>query len=230
MPKKRILIVEDEIDVLDMLELRLTKERFEVLKAADGETGLKKTISEAPDLVVLDLMLPLVPGLEVLRNIRANPMAANIPILIVSARGEESDIIVGLELGADDYVVKPFNMSVLVARINALLRRSASTEDGTTNFLRLGTIEIDVERFQVYVEGSPIVLTRTEFRILYALVTSKGRVLTRNQLIEKAIGTDAIVTDRTVDVHLTSLRTKLGSARDVIETVRGIGYRIRANH
>jgi len=229
MPKKRILIIEDEIDVLDMLELRLTKERFEVLKAADGETGLQKAISEEPDLVLLDLMLPIMPGLEVLRNIRANPAAATTPILIVSARGEESDIIVGLEFGADDYVVKPFNMSVLVARINALLRRSAPTDDAPTSYLRFGAIEIDVERFQVSVDGSPIALTRTEFRILFALATSKGRVLTRNQLIEKAIGTDAIVTDRTVDVHLTSLRTKLGSARDVIETVRGIGYRLKAS-
>jgi DNA-binding response OmpR family regulator len=228
MPKKRLLIIEDEIDVLDMLELRLTKERFEVIKAADGETGLQKAISENPDLVLLDLMLPIMSGLEVLRNIRAKPQTANTPILIVSARGEESDIIVGLELGADDYVVKPFNMSVLVARINALLRRSASSED-SSSYLQIGTIEIDVERFQVSVEGNPVALTRTEFRLLYALATSSGRVLTRNQLIEKAIGTDAIVTDRTIDVHLTSLRTKLGSARDVIETVRGIGYRLKVS-
>ena len=225
MSKKRLLIIEDEIDVLDMLELRLTKERFEVLKAADGETGLHKAVSENPDLVLLDLMLPLLPGLEVLKKIRSNLPTANIPILIVSARGDSSDIIVGLELGADDYVIKPFNMSVLVARINALLRRSASSDDAATDFLRLGPIEIDVKRFQAFVEETPIALTRTEFRILYALATSKGRVLTRNQLIEKAMGNDAFVTDRTVDVHLTSLRTKLGTARDVIETVRGIGYR-----
>jgi len=227
MSKKRLLIIEDELDVLDMLELRLTKERFEVLKAADGETGLQKAISENPDLVLLDLMLPLLSGLEVLKKIRSNLPTANTPILIVSARGDSSDMIVGLELGADDYVVKPFNISVLVARINALLRRSASSDDAAGDFLRLGAIEIDVERFQVFVDGTPVALTRTEFRVLYALATSKGRVLTRNQLIEKAIGGDAFVTDRTIDVHLTSLRTKLGTARDVIETVRGIGYRLK---
>jgi len=228
MPKKHLLIIEDELDVLDMLELRLTKERFEVLKAADGETGLQKAVSENPDIVLLDLMLPLLSGLEVLKKIRANLPTANTPILIVSACGDTNDVIVGLELGADDYVVKPFNMSVLIARINALLRRSVSSEDTATDFLRLGAIEIDVERFQAFVDGTPIALTRTEFRILYALASSKGRVLTRNQLIEKAIGTDALITDRTVDVHLTSLRTKLGIARDMIETVRGIGYRLKA--
>ncbi|MCL2120445.1 MAG: response regulator transcription factor [Planctomycetaceae bacterium] len=228
MSKKRLLIIEDEVDVLDMLELRLVKERFEVLKAANGETGLQKAVSEEPDLILLDLMLPLLPGLDVLKSLRANLPTANTPVLILSARGEESDIIVGLELGADDYVVKPFGMSVLVARINALLRRTASSEEDAANFLRLGAVEIDVDRFQAFVDGSPITLTKTEFRILYALATSKGRVLTRNQLIDKAIGADAMVTDRTIDVHLTSLRTKLGTARDVIETVRGIGYRFNA--
>ncbi len=226
MSKKKILIIEDEIDILDMLALRMTRERFEVLKASNGETGLGKALDESPDLVLLDLMLPLLPGLEVLRKIRENHGTARLPVIIISARGEESDVIVGLELGADDYVAKPFNMSVLVARINALLRRADSTAEDASNRVRIGPVEIDVDRFLVSVQGLPVSLTRTEFRILYALATSKGRVLTRNQLIDRAIGTDAVVTDRTIDVHLTSLRNKLGAARDMIETVRGIGYRL----
>jgi DNA-binding response OmpR family regulator len=227
MSPKRILVVEDEMDIRDMLLLRLKKEKFEVIEARDGISALKKAVEEQPDLILLDLMLPFTSGLDVLRKLRENRKTTQLPVIIVSAKGEESDIIVGLELGADDYVTKPFNMSILLARINAVLRRFQSSE-AAPKIINVGSVEIDADRFLVTVEGEAIMLTRTEFGILYALATAGGRVLTRNQLIDEAIGSDAMVTDRTIDVHVTSLRSKLGEARELIETVRGIGYRLSA--
>ena len=225
MSPKRILVIEDETDIREMLSLRLKKEKFDVLEASEGMTGLKKAQEELPDLVLLDLMLPFTSGLDILRKLRANRKTAPMPVIIVSAKGEESDVVVGLELGADDYVTKPFNMSILIARINALLRRFQSSEV-PPKIVNIGSVEIDTDRFLVTVEGEPLALTRTEFGILYALATANGRVLTRNQLIDEAIGSDAMVTDRTIDVHVTSLRSKLGSARELVETVRGVGYRL----
>jgi len=159
-----------------------------------------------------------------LRKLRANRKTAQVPIIIVSAKGEESEVVAGLELGADDYITKPFNMSVLLARINALLRRFQASE-APPKIVSIGSVEIDTDRFLVTVDGESVPLTRTEFGILVALATAKGRVLTRNQLIDEAIGSDAMVTDRTIDVHVTSLRGKLGVARELVETVRGVGYR-----
>jgi DNA-binding response OmpR family regulator len=228
MSPKQILVIEDEMDIRDMLLLRLKKEKFDVSEARDGISALKKAVEEQPDLILLDLMLPFTSGLDVLRKLRENRKTTHVPVIIVSAKGEESDVIVGLELGADDYVTKPFNMSILLARINALLRRFRTSE-AAPKVVNVGSVEIDTDRFIVTVEGEPITLTRTEFGILYALATAGGRVLTRNQLIDEAIGSDAMVTDRTIDVHVTSLRSKLGEARDIVETVRGIGYRISVN-
>jgi len=227
MAPKQILVIEDETDIREMLALRLKKERFDVLEAGDGMTGLKKALEEQPDLVLLDLMLPFTSGLDILRKLRDNRKTAQVPIIIVSAKGDESDVVVGLELGADDYVTKPFNMSILLARINALLRRF-QTSESPQKIVSVGPIEIDTDRFLVTVDGESVSLTRTEFKILYALATAKGRVLTRNQLIDEAIGGDADVFDRTIDVHVTSLRSKLGTARELIETVRGVGYRFSA--
>jgi DNA-binding response OmpR family regulator len=225
MSPKRILVIEDETDIREMLALRLKKEKFDVLEAGEGITGLKKALEEQPDLVILDLMLPFTSGLDILRKLRANRKIAQVPVIIVSAKGDESDIVVGLELGADDYVTKPFTMSVLIARINALLRRFQASE-APPNIVTVGPVEIDTDRFLVTAYEEPITLTRTEFGILYALATAHGRVLTRNQLIDEAIGSDAMVTDRTIDVHVTSLRSKLGEARELVETVRGVGYRL----
>jgi len=228
MSPKQILVIEDETDIREMLALRLKKERFDVLEASEGMTGLKKALEEQPDLVLLDLMLPFTSGLDILRKLRDNRKTAQVPIIIVSAKGEESDIVVGLELGADDYVTKPFNISILLARINALLRRF-QTSESPQKIVSAGPLEIDTDRFLVTVDGEPVPLTRTEFGILYALATGRGRVFTRNQLIEEAIGSDADVFDRTIDVHVTSLRSKLGTARELVETVRGIGYRFAAS-
>jgi len=224
MPKKNILIIEDEADIREMVRLRLKKEGHDVLVADSGEAGLAVALERRPDLILLDLMLPIMSGFEVLRKIKAERTIARTPIIIVSARGEESDVVVGLELGADDYVTKPFNMAVLIARVNALLRRTNSAEETNENLIVAGPVQIDVTGHNVLLDDEPLSLTKTEFQLLYELVCAKGRVLTRNQLIEQAIG-DAYVTDRTIDVHLASLRNKLGDFRSLIETVRGVGYR-----
>ena len=225
MSPKRILVIEDETDIREMLSLRLKREKFDVIEASEGISGLKKAQEELPDLVLLDLMLPFVSGLDILRKLRANRKTAQTPVIIVSAKGDESDVVVGLELGADDYIVKPFNMPILIARINTLLRRLHPSET-SPKIVHIGTVEIDKDRFFVAVEGKPITLTRTEFSIFYALATANGRVLTRDQLIDEAMGSDSLVTDRTIDVHIVSLRNKLGLGKELIETIRGVGYRI----
>jgi two-component system phosphate regulon response regulator PhoB len=237
MAKEQILVIEDEKDILSMVRLRLESRGFNVFTAESGELALQWMAEHKPDLILLDLMLPGISGLEVLKQIRTDRNLAPIPILIVSALGEENDVVVGLERGADDYLSKPFNMSVLMARVNALLRRfkpnleenkpNKVKEDDSEDFIVIGTIRIDIKRYHVFVENKQVALTSTEYRLLLALIASKGRVLTRNQLIDEAIGNDSIVTDRTIDVHLTSLRSKLGSARNLIETVRGVGYRFQ---
>ncbi len=225
---KRLLIIEDEADIAEMLAMRLRKEGFETQTAGDGVAGMNRVMREDFDALILDLMLPGMPGMEILRTIRRERRLATLPVIILSAKGDESDIVVGLEIGADDYLTKPFQMSILVARINALLRRVGmlQQEPADEENMAVGPIEINMETYQAYVSGEPISLTATEFRLLAALMAAGGRVLTRNQLIDKAIGEDAIVTDRTIDVHLTALRGKIGPGRDLIQTVRGIGYRL----
>ncbi|MDR0338210.1 MAG: response regulator transcription factor [Planctomycetaceae bacterium] len=242
MSKEQILVIEDEQDILSMVRLRLESRGFVVVTAESGELALRWLTEHKPDLILLDLMLPGINGLEVLKQIRNNRNLAKIPILIISALGEESDVVVGLELGADDYLSKPFNMSILMARVNALLRRSQSDQkieqkpenkpnnkpkDDSNDFIVIGAIRIDTNRHHVFVDNQSVALTSTEYRLLLTLIASKGRVLTRNQLIDEAIGNESIVTDRTIDVHLASLRGKLGSSRAMIETVRGVGYRFK---
>lgn len=229
MSKKRIIIVEDEKDIADLVAMRLKREGYDVEAAHDGLEGLRRIQSSPPDLVLLDLMLPKMSGMEITAELRKDSGTADVPIIMLTAKSEESDIVVGLHVGADDYVTKPFSMSVLLARIAALLRRveTKDREDKQSeNLLHAGPITIDEQRHRVNVDGKPIPLTLTEFRLLVAVVTGKGRVLTRNQLIDKGMGIEAVVTDRTIDVHVTSLRRKLGKARKYIETVRGVGYRL----
>ena len=223
---KTILLLEDEPDILDMIRLRLTKEGFDVLVAENGQQAIETVQKRQPNLIVLDLMLPFVDGLDVLRFIRKNH--PDVPVIILSAKREENDIVVGLELGADDYVVKPFNMSVLVARIKTVLRRydgTSVTPDTTT--LVAGPVRIDHSRVEASLGGNPISLTRMEYRLLTALVLANGRVLTRHQLLRQATDEESMSSDRTIDVHLTSLRNKMGDYRSLIETVRGVGYRFR---
>ena len=227
MSRKRIILVEDEHDMAGLVAMRLRREGYLVEIASDGLEGLERIRSSPPDLVILDIMLPGMPGTEVAKELRADPRTAGVPVVMLTARSEESDIVVGLQFGADDYVTKPFSMSVLLARVAAVLRRSAPVAPGR-EILKAGPITIDPQRHTVQVSGRAAPLTLTEFRLLTALVAARGRVLTRNQLMDQGMGVDAVVTDRTIDVHLTSLRRKLGQARSCLRTVRGVGYRFQA--
>lgn len=224
MLKERILVIEDEQDILANIKLRLENRGFAVLTAVSGEKGLILVREKMPDAVLLDLMLPGVGGLEVLNRIRSDRKTAGIPVIIVSALGEESDVVVGLEAGADDYVSKPFNTAVLIARIHAVLRRNRQQEE--SEILQIGPVRIDLGAFSTSIGEEPINLTGAEFRLLLALAKAKGRVLTRNQLMDEVLGDDMIVGSRTIDVHVTALRSKLAEARKMIETVRGVGYRL----
>ena len=228
MSRKRIILVEDERDMADLVAMRLKKEGYQVEVAHEGPEGLERIRSNPPDLVLLDLMLPGMSGTAIAAALRDDARTAHVPILMLTAKAEESDIVVGLKFGADDYVTKPFSMSVLLARIDALLRRTAVPREGTKGVLRAGPIVIDPQRYEVEVDGRPVPLTLTEFKLLAALASAKGRVLSRNQLMDQAIGLDAVVTDRTIDVHMTALRRKLGAARQCLQTVRGVGYRLDA--
>jgi DNA-binding response OmpR family regulator len=219
----KILIVDDEKDMAELVGYNLQREGFEVISAYDGQSALSAAEGETPTLIVLDLMLPQIDGLEVCRQLKRNQVTAHIPIIMLTAKGEESDRIVGLELGADDYVVKPFSVKELIARVKAVLRR-VENQQKPKEVLKVGELVIDTTKHKVKVKGKKLDLTLTEFRLLAA---RRGQVLTRNQLIDFARGTDAFVVDRTVDVHLSSLRKKLGSYGDLIETVRGVGYRIK---
>jgi two-component system phosphate regulon response regulator PhoB len=230
MSQKHILVVEDETDMAELVRMRLFREGYLVEVAHDGLEARQRIRARPPDLVLLDVMLPGISGTELITELRNDPRTAEVPIVMLTAKSEDSDVIVGLKLGADDYVTKPFSMSVLLARVDALLRRSKAPRSSIGGIVTAGPIRIDQHRHRVEVAGVPVAeaLTLTEFRLLVALVAARGRVLTRNQLIDQAIGLDAVVTDRTIDVHVTALRRKLGDAKRCVRTVRGVGYRLVA--
>ncbi|MBI2923724.1 MAG: response regulator [Planctomycetes bacterium] len=221
-----ILLIDDEPDLVSLVKFNLEREGWKVRAATDGGTGYEQARRDLPDLILLDLMLPGIDGLEVCRRLRAEPRTARIPIIMLTAKGGESDRVVGLEMGADDYVAKPFSTRELVARVKALLRRAAPAEDDA-GAVAVGEIQLDPGRHEVLVKGRAVSLTATEFRLLQALMRRPGQVFSRDRLIDGAIGEDAHVVDRTIDVHVTSLRRKLGRAGATIETVRGVGYRIQ---
>ena len=227
MARQTILIIEDEEDIAELLRHSLVKEGYQPLVAASGEDGLKLARDKLPTLILLDLMLPGMDGLEVCRKLRAEPKTSAMTILMLTAKGEESDVVVGLELGADDYVTKPFSPKVLLARIRALLRRKAVVPGDTTSVIKVKDIVIHPGRREVLVKNKPAELTYTEFGILNLLARRPGWVFTRSQILDAARGENAIATDRAVDVQVVGLRRKLGSAGDNIETVRGVGYRFK---
>jgi phosphate regulon transcriptional regulator PhoB len=229
MPRKTILVVEDEDDIQELIRYNLEKEGYKVHCAATGERALKDVRSRKPDLVLLDLMLPGIDGLTVCREIRSLSDVRRIPIIMLTAKGEESDVVAGLEVGADDYVTKPFSPRVLIARVRALLRRQADDrpDDDARAVLKRGAVEIDPVRHQVLVEGSSVELTFTEFRVLQFLARRPGVVYTRYQIVDAVRGEDYPVTDRSVDVQIVGLRKKLGRHGQCIETVRGVGYRFK---
>lgn len=226
--KPRILVVDDEPDALELAELNLRNAGFAVLLAANGTDALKQARKHKPDLIVLDIMLPEVDGLEVCKTLRADPGTAGIPVLLLTAKAAEIDRVLGLELGADDYVTKPFSPRELVLRIKGLLRRNKGAET-TTGQLRVGALCVDVPRHEVTVRGKPVELTATEFKLLTLLAERRGRVQTREVLLRDVWDYNSLVDTRTVDTHIRRLREKLGTAADCIDTVRCVGYRLRAD-
>jgi two-component system, OmpR family, alkaline phosphatase synthesis response regulator PhoP len=225
MATAHVLVVEDEETIQELIAYNLKKEGFRVSCVASGEDAQRRLRTETYGLVLLDLMLPGIDGLEVCKGIRRHPATAHLPVMMVTAKGAESDIVAGLELGADDYIVKPFSPNVLVARIKALLRRRNKAQDEIDVPIEAGPISIHPGRHEVKVDGRDIELTNMEFRVLYFLAGQPGWVFTRYQIVEAIRGENYPVTDRSVDVLLTGLRRKLGSAGDLIETVRGVGYK-----
>ncbi|HXG62354.1 MAG TPA: response regulator transcription factor [Planctomycetota bacterium] len=223
---RTVLVIDDEPEMLRLLDYNLTRAGYAVLTARDGESGLAAARRHAPDLVILDVMMPGLDGLEVCKRLRQEPATAPRPILMLTAKAEESDRVLGLELGADDYLAKPFGMRELLARVKALLRRAEGGSE-PAEILRVGRLVIDSGRRQVTAAGKAVALTTTEFNLLRALAERPGRVKSREDLIGAARGEDAEVVDRTVDVHVAALRRKLGKLGDMIETVRGVGYRLR---
>lgn len=226
MSKASILIVEDDNSLAEVLDYNLKQEGYETRVARDGQQGLREIRLRTPELVVLDLMLPMIDGLEVCRQLRADPSFQDLLILMLTARSEESDQLVGFTVGADDYVTKPFSVKVLLQRINALLRRKDQST-GDREVLVSQGILIDRRRHRAMVGETPLDLTPSEFSLLTALVRQPGRAFSRAELIDVALGDDAIVLERTIDVHIRALRKKLEGHADLIQTVRGIGYRFR---
>lgn len=225
MSGETILVVDDEADLVELIKFNLERSRYDVLTAHDGDAALKVARRDRPDLIILDLMLPVLSGQDVAVALKRHPETQGIPIIMLTARTEESDIVVGLKLGADDYVTKPFSMKVLLARVAAVLRRREKAANLPAEMLRAGPITIDRGRHVVRVAGDVVSMTRTEFKLLEVLVSARSNVMSRDQLVNRALGPGVAVTDRTIDVHVTSLRRKLGSQRELIETVRGVGYR-----
>jgi len=221
---ERVLVVDDEPDLLELVRFHLAQAGFEVETVRDGRQGIEAVRRRRPHLVVLDWMLPDLPGTEVCRQIRSDPQFRDLPILLLTAKAEEVDRVVGFELGADDYVTKPFSPRELALRVRAILRRS-SGERVSAGVLERGALVLDGERHRCTVDGDEIVLTAKEFRLLEALMSRPGRVLSRQRLLDEVWGSDITVTERTIDTHLKRLREKLGAAGDQIETVRGVGYR-----
>ncbi|MEM7577186.1 MAG: response regulator transcription factor [Planctomycetota bacterium] len=223
-----VLLVEDERDLLELLRYNLDREGYSVETAETGEEALKKLRDHVPDLILLDLMLPAMDGLEVCRTLRSRDATENVPVIMLTAKGEESDIVRGLEMGADDYVTKPFSPRVLLARILAVLRRAEATDDGPPRRVHeAGRVKVDLDRHEASADGEPVELTATEFKLLTLLVSKPGRVFTRQQIIESIHEGFAAVTDRSVDVQVVALRRKLGVVGKSIETIRGVGYRFR---
>jgi len=227
MNKHTVLVIDDAKDLIELVRFNLEKSGFDIMSAIDGRSGLEIATQHAPDIILLDLMMPGMDGLEICRHLRQDPRTRQIPIIMLTARAEEADRIVGLELGADDYITKPFSPRELVARVKAILRRT--TAPPSPEVIRHGDLTIDVARHEVNFKGAPVSLTATQFRILHFLASQPGRVVSRERIIDAALAGDSSVYDRTIDVHITSIRKKLGSGADCIQTVRGCGYKL-ADH
>jgi two-component system alkaline phosphatase synthesis response regulator PhoP len=227
MAHENILVVEDDEDILELLKYNLAKEGYRVTAVTSGEDGLQLAHASTPDLLLLDLMLPGVDGLEVCRRLKMDAKTRQVPVIMLTAKGEETDIVTGLELGAEDYITKPFSPRVLLARIRTALRRHGTAPPGEDALLKIHDLIINPGRHEILVQGTSVDLTAVEFRLLHLLARRPGWVLTRAQIVEGVHGEDYPVTDRAVDVKIVSLRKKLGPAARYIETVRGVGYRFK---
>ncbi len=226
MPKAKVLVVDDEKDIVELVQYNLKKEGYRVISACDGERTMDLVKKKLPDLIILDLMLPGMDGLEVCRILKKDSRTSGIPVIMLTAKGEETDIVVGLELGADDYVTKPFSVRQLAARVKAVLRR-ASTAIQEKDLIKINDLVIDSTKYEVTLKGRLLALTSIEFKLLRCLAGSPGRVFTRDQLLDRVWGDETFIVDRAVDVHIRRLRKKLGRASGLIVTVRSIGYKFR---
>jgi two-component system phosphate regulon response regulator PhoB len=228
MPKPKILVIEDDRALAKVLEYNLLQSGYEVILSSDGQDGLHQARSTSPSLILLDLMIPVMDGLEVCKRLRASQETRDLPIIMLTAKSEETDQVVGYNVGADDYVTKPFSVKVLMERIKSLLRRDQlrQTAEGEEVISRQG-VTIDRVKYRTTLHGDTIELTPSEFRLLETLIRQPGRAFDRTELVDSALGSDAMVLERTIDVHIRSLRKKFGDHADLIETVRGVGYRFR---
>ncbi len=227
MAKPRVLVVEDDRSLAAILEYNLSNSGYEVICALDGQDGLNQARLKQPDLVVLDVMIPVIDGLEVCRRLRAIPETRKLPVLMLTAKSEEMDQLVGFSVGADDYVVKPFSVRILLERVKSLLRRRHQSENGGSDIVSQSGVTIDRIKHRVACLGRPVDLTPSEFRLLDTMIRQPGRAFERGELIDAALGADTLVLERTIDVHIRSLRRKMGESNKLIQTVRGIGYRFR---
>jgi two-component system phosphate regulon response regulator PhoB len=227
MPKEKILVVDDEEDLLELVRYNLTKEGYRVVCVASGEAAIEQSRKDVPDLVILDLLLPSVDGLEVCRRLKNDAKTRHIPILMLSAKSEEADVVAGLELGADDYMTKPFSPRVLLARVRAVLRRRSAEPPDERSTVRVHDLVVDPVRHEILLGGKPVELTYTEFALLHFLARKPGWTFTRNQIVDAVKGEDYPVTERSVDVQVAGLRKKMGNFSDYIQTVRGVGYRFK---
>lgn len=227
MSRKKIVIIEDEPDILEVLSYNLKREGYEVLAANDGVRGLALVRRERPDMVLLDLMLPGMDGVEICGAIKQDPQTRNVLIIMVTAKGEESDIVLGLGVGADDYIAKPFSPRELVARVKAVMRRGVMADNAAPRErIELGDLVIDATKHRVVVGSREVKLTATEFRLLHYLASYPGRVFSREQLLSRALGDDVVIVDRNIDVHIRGIRKKMEVEPPLIETIRGVGYRM----
>ncbi|MFN6398738.1 MAG: response regulator [Planctomycetota bacterium] len=227
MPKSKILVVEDDRAISEILVYNLDKAGYEVSLAIDGRDGVNQAQLKLPDVILLDVMLPVIDGVEVCRRLRSKPETASSIIIMLTAKTEEADQLIGFSVGADDYVTKPFSVRVLMERIKALQRRKVAKPDDDNDVVTRAGIMLDRRRYRVNVDERPVELTKSEFRLLDTLIRQPGRAFDRTELIDSALGEDTLVLERTIDVHIRALRKKIGPKADAIETVRGVGYRFK---
>ena len=229
MNRRKIIVVEDEPDIVEVISYNLKREGYNVLAVDRGDESINLIRKQSPSLIILDLMLPGMDGLSVCRQLKSDPIVKDIPVIMISAKGEESDIVIGLEMGADDYLTKPFSPRELVARVKAVSRRGQFEESQSKERIVLQNLTIDVARHEVRVDDEMVSLTATEFKILHQLAAHPGRAFTREQLLNRVLGMGVVVVDRNIDVHIRSVRKKLGDAAQLIQTIRSVGYRILDN-